>query len=114
MSSSSDDDSHMIVKEEDVGDDMDLWESQPRRSAFSPYRVGHEGKFLAFPCDYLSIYCICEFIYLLTYLLIFCIMYFKIKEGCRLGYFDLLCNTFCQFLFFILLIYIVGYLLLIL
>ncbi|ROT75466.1 Ankyrin repeat family A protein 2 [Penaeus vannamei] len=38
MSSSSEDDSHMIVKEEDIGDDMDLWESQPRRSAFSPYR----------------------------------------------------------------------------
>ncbi|XP_047486554.1 ankyrin repeat family A protein 2-like [Penaeus chinensis] len=38
MSSSSEDDSHMIVKEEDMGDDMDLWESQPRRSAFSPYR----------------------------------------------------------------------------
>lgn len=46
MSSSSEDDSHMIVKEEDIGDDMDLWESQPRRSAFSPYRVGFGEKLL--------------------------------------------------------------------
>ncbi|KAK4292029.1 hypothetical protein Pmani_035176 [Petrolisthes manimaculis] len=42
MGSSSDEDGNLVVKEEDpldeMGDDMDLWESHPRRSAFSPYR----------------------------------------------------------------------------
>ncbi|KAK8750314.1 hypothetical protein OTU49_014774 [Cherax quadricarinatus] len=42
MGSSSEDDGHLIVKEEDVdediGDEMDPWESHTRRSAFSPYR----------------------------------------------------------------------------
>ncbi|XP_071516939.1 uncharacterized protein [Panulirus ornatus] len=39
--SSSEEDGHLVVKEEDIddlGDDMDLWESHNRRSAFSPYR----------------------------------------------------------------------------
>ncbi|XP_045617918.1 ankyrin repeat family A protein 2 isoform X2 [Procambarus clarkii] len=43
MGSSSDDDGgHLVVKEEDLeddtGDDIDLWDSHTRRSAFSPYR----------------------------------------------------------------------------
>ncbi|KAG7156910.1 Ankyrin repeat family A protein 2-like, partial [Homarus americanus] len=42
MGSSSEDDGHLVVKEEevgdDLGDDMDLWDSHARRSAFSPYR----------------------------------------------------------------------------
>ena len=44
MGSSSEDDGHLVVKEESLeeevmDDDMDPWEDHPRRSAFSPYRV---------------------------------------------------------------------------
>ncbi|KAK7076586.1 Ankyrin repeat A protein 2 [Halocaridina rubra] len=38
MSSSSDEEGQLVVKEEELENDMELWESHPRRSAFSPYR----------------------------------------------------------------------------
>ncbi|XP_068202611.1 ankyrin repeat family A protein 2-like isoform X2 [Palaemon carinicauda] len=38
MSSSSDEDGSLVVKEEEVENDGELWDSHPRRSAFSPYR----------------------------------------------------------------------------
>ncbi|XP_045130241.1 ankyrin repeat family A protein 2-like isoform X1 [Portunus trituberculatus] len=43
MGSSSEDDGHLVVKEENMedevmDDDMDSWDDTPRRSAFSPYR----------------------------------------------------------------------------
>lgn len=42
MSSSSEDDGNLVVKEEDVENDIELWDSHPRRSAFSPYRIAED------------------------------------------------------------------------
>ena len=39
MSSSSEEDGTVMVKEEELENDLELWDSHPRRSAFSPYRV---------------------------------------------------------------------------